>query len=202
MVRWLFCTHTHTHTLAPLRTHSVSLKVQAFCFPSAENVFESCKWKVNAKTCYNYLRTARISPRELCFQGSSQIGCFSSEWTVRVGYPVLPGAPVNTELTHLWLQSHAHHWHKTWKAKLFVARVYYSGTFFRPVSHRSIMLNSRDLTDLKILRRGRPLERVFLITGTWTHVMAEKRDSRGHSTTSFSWKFYDFAIGRGLNFLQ
>jgi len=135
---------------------------------------------------------ARISPRELCFQGSSQIGCFSSEWTVRVGYPVLPGVPVNTEIAHWWLQSHAHHWHKTWKAKLFVARVYYSGTFFCLVSHRSIMLNSRDLRDLKILRRGRPLERVFLSARTWTHVVAGKRDSRGHSTTSFSWKFYDF----------
>ena len=89
MVRWLFC--THTHPLVPLRTHSVSPKVQALFFPSAENFFESCKWKVNAKTCYNYLRTARISTRELGFQGSSQIGCFSSEWTVRVEYPVIPG---------------------------------------------------------------------------------------------------------------
>lgn len=157
MVRWLFC--THTHTLVPLRTHSVSPKVQALFFPSAENFFESCKWKVNAKTCYNYLRTARISTRELGFQASSQIGCFFSEWTVRVGYPVIPGAPVNTEIAHLWLQSHAHHWHKTSKAKLILARVYYSGTFFCLVSHRSIMLNGRDL---KILRRGRPLERFFL----------------------------------------
>ena len=97
MVRWLFC--THTHTLVPLRTHSVSPKVQALFFPSAENFFESCKWKVNAKTCYNYLRTARISTRELGFQGLSQIGCFSLEWTVRVGYPVIPGAL----LTQKWL---------------------------------------------------------------------------------------------------
>ena len=196
MVRWLFCTHTHCFhyeliRLAPSFKHYFFLQLKTFLKIVKEKLMRRLAIIIYAQLAYRLGSSA--------FKDRVRLVAFLLSELWELGILFFQEPPINTEIAHLWLQSHAHHWHKTWKAKLFVARVYYSGTFFCLVSHRSIMLNIRDL---KILRRGRPLERVFLSACTWTHVMAGKRDSRGRSTTSFSWKFYDFAIGRGLNFLQ